>query len=280
MIDFLNKNIDGISKEKLNNVCKININNNFDDILLINWENLSLDCNLEIIIKENVKIKLLEMGTVKGKCIYRVKENATLIHNFIFLASGGDAFKEIFLDKDASWEGINADLSTENVHFILHCYLKDENSKGYFKLSTLSKNQCKKVFDINFIHETKKTISSMENYGVVQNEASLSFLGVGHIKKGTKSSQARQSAKIMIFDKLCKASASPILKIDENDTIASHAAALGKINDEHLFYLMSRGISESEAKKIITLGYLNPILPHIFDEDLRKSVEKYILERL
>ena len=53
----------------------------------------------------------------------------------------------------------------------------------------------------------------------------------------------------MVFDNECVAIAKPILKIDENDIEANHAAVVGKINDEHLFYLTSRGISETEAKE-------------------------------
>ena len=50
-------------------------------------------------------------------------------------------------------------------------------------------------------------------------------------------STMNKNAKIMVFDKACNAIAKPILKIDENDIAANHAAVVGKVNDEHLFYL-------------------------------------------
>ena len=72
----------------------------------------------------------------------------------------------------------------------------------------------------------------------------------------------------MVFDEKSTGIAKPILKIDENSIEASHAAVVGKINDEHLFYLVSRGLSEAEAKELITLGYLKPILKGFQDEEV------------
>lgn len=278
MINLLDRNIDGINKINKDNILEIHINNSFDETLVADWTNTKE--NIVLVLEENVEIKLLELNACSAKCEYVLKASSSLKHNLLSLSSGGKSYRSIVVEKGASWEATSAELSLENVHFELFCKLMDENSKGVFKLSTLAKDSCNKLFDINFIHEFARTSSIMENYGVVQNEASLSFVGIGHIKKDSKKTEAHQSAKIMIFDKKCQAAASPILKIDENDTIASHSAALGKINDEHLFYLMSRGIEENEAKKIITLGYLNPVLPHIFDEESKKSVEKCILERI
>ena len=151
---------------------------------------------------------------------------------------------------------------------------------GLFRLSSLSKKDNVKVIDVNFTHNSPNTESKMENYGVCRDASSLSFVGTSYIKKGSKQSIANQITKIMVFDRKCNASASPILRIDENDVSASHGASEGKINEDHLFYLMSRGLEEENAKRLITLGYLNPILPLIFDDEVRSEVEKVIIERV
>ena len=84
----------------------------------------------------------------------------------------------------------------------------------------------------------------------------------------------------MVFDRLSNAVAKPILKIDENDIEASHAAVVGKINDDHLFYLTSRGISEKEAKELITFGYLKPILVGFNDQEVIDEINKLIEGRM
>ena len=78
----------------------------------------------------------------------------------------------------------------------------------------------------------------------------------------------------------CDSPVSPILCIDENDVQASHAAVVGQINEDHLFYLVSRGIKEKDAKKLITLGYLMPILDHFKDEATSEIIKKNIEERV
>ena len=120
----------------------------------------------------------------------------------------------------------------------------------------------------------------MENYGVCEDSSNLSFLGSSKIIKGAHNSATHQSAKIMVFDKNCVAKASPTLCIDENDVQASHAAVVGRINEDHIFYLTSRGIEEKEAKKLITLGYLMPILSHFNNQktidDIKKNIERRV----
>ncbi len=278
MFNLLSDKIEGLSCKTIDNVININISKSIDNPLFIDWNECQKD--IKITLDKNVKIKLLELNFCDANCEYILQENSSLDHNFVALSSGGESKRKLLLEKGASWNASGADLSSDNVHMLLTCDLMDERSNGKFNLSTLSKQNSEKVFDINFIHHEKNTISEMKNYGVVRDEAKLSFVGIGHIKKGAKATLANQSAKIMVFDKKCKASASPILKIDENDTNASHAAAVGKINDEHLFYLMSRGINENEAKRLITLGYLYPVLSFFFDKETKQEVEKCILERV
>ena len=56
---------------------------------------------------------------------------------------------------------------------------------------------------------------------------------------------------------------------------ASHAAIVGKLNEDHMFYLMSRGLDSKEARRLITLGYLKPIETY-FDEADRSRIDEAI----
>ena len=66
----------------------------------------------------------------------------------------------------------------------------------------------------------------------------------------------------------------PILKIDCDDIEASHACSIGNLNENHIFYLMSRGISEDEARKLIVEGYLNPISSYFDEQNASEISEK------
>ena len=78
-----------------------------------------------------------------------------------------------------------------------------------------------------------------------------------------------------MFDERCVAQASPILCIDENDVQASHAAVVGKLNEEHIYYLLSRGLSLADARRLISLGYLKPI-EAFFEGETRNRIEEAI----
>ena len=143
-------------------------------------------------------------------------------------------------------------------------------------LASLSEKNDNKIFDVSACHNAIDTFAQLDNYGVCRDEGKLTFSGICQIIKGSHGSKAHQNAKIMVFDALSNGIAKPILKIDENDIEASHAAVVGKINDEHIFYLTSRGLSVDEAKRLITLGYLKPILVGFDDEDSKKEIEMII----
>ncbi|HBF67879.1 MAG TPA: hypothetical protein DDW20_00960 [Firmicutes bacterium] len=105
------------------------------------------------------------------------------------------------------------------------------------------------------------------------------FSGINHIKTGAKKSVTSQNAKIIVFDRNAVGIASPILKIDENDVKASHAAIVGQLNSDHMFYLMSRGLSKEDARQLITLGYLEPI-SKLFNAENKEKIKKAIEEAI
>jgi Fe-S cluster assembly protein SufD len=133
-----------------------------------------------------------------------------------------------------------------------------------------------KSYSVNFNHTNFDTYAMMSNYGVTENKSKLRFSGIGHIVQGAKNSKTHQEAKIMVFDADCFGRADPILRIDENEVEASHAATVGKLNEEHLFYLTSRGLNQNEAKRLITLGYLKPIIQYFTDESIQNELSRII----
>lgn len=174
---------------------------------------------------------------------------------------------------------IFADFSKGNVSINSLVDINGENSFCSWSLATLSSNNDKKIYDVSFIHHVGHSESIMDNYGVARDESNLVFKGINYIKKGSKGSKTNQIAKIIVFDKSSSGVASPILKIDENDVNAAHSAVVGQLNENHMFYLMSRGLSKEKAKELITLGYLQPISKH-FSPDAQERIEKAIMEAM
>ncbi len=181
--------------------------------------------------------------------------------------------------KDSTLAVIFADFSQSNINVKSRVNLIEEGANCYWHLATLSNSYFKKIFDVSFIHEVGHTIAYMDNYGVAKDKSEIVFSGINHIYKGAKQSDTKQNAKIIVFDKEAHGVASPILKIDENDVKASHGAVVGQLNSDHMFYLMTRGLSKEDARTVITMGYLKPISVN-FSEEIQNRISKAITEAM
>ena len=129
-------------------------------------------------------------------------------------------------------------------------------------------------------HMCKETISDFANYAIAVDETQMVLNNNAKIVKGASKSVVRQKAKGLTLSKSAKIKAMPNLYIDEYDVIANHAASIGSISKEDLFYLMSRGLDEKEASKLIVLGFVQPLLDKIEDEHLRKEISEHFVSKL
>lgn len=155
--------------------------------------------------------------------------------------------------------------------------LNEANSNAQIKLLSIN-NNIASTFKQRVNHNMKNTFSNISNYGIAFNKASIYFDTVGFIAKGNAASNCRQLSKGVVMDDDSKVTSKPILLIDEFDCFASHGAAIGKMSDADLFYLMSRGLTKNEAFKLILNGIIRPFLDEIDNEEIRKEINQKINE--
>lgn len=192
---------------------------------------------------------------------------------FANLGEGKDLVADLEIEEGAEAEIAFADLSEGPSKVVVNAKLENPASSFHYHGAVLAKGPYKKEYIINATHLNGHNEAYVENYGIAEAGATLLFYGAGDIRKGAKKAKTKQSAKIIVFDKDCKVSASPTLLIDENDVEAGHASVEGRLNDEHMFYLRSRGLSEKEARTLITYGYLKPIAAYFPEEEGSKILE-------
>ncbi len=183
------------------------------------------------------------------------------------------------LGRNSNFDVVFADFSNSNISVKTQVNLNQEGASCRWHLATLSNHENVKKFDISFTHHVGHTFALMDNYGVAREKSEIIFTGVNHIVKGAKGSETAQNAKIIVFDPEARGTASPVLKIDENDVKASHGAVVGQLNEDHMFYLMSRGLTKEEARALITLGYLQPISRQ-FSEKTQEKILSLIQEAM
>ena len=138
------------------------------------------------------------------------------------------------------------------------------------------------VFDINYIAELfgEKTETNIEVQGALKDEAKKNFKGTIDFKKGSKKAKGDENEFCMLLSDKAKSKALPMLLCTEEDVEGNHSSAAGKIEDDKLFYIMSRGISEKDAMKLIVKARFNKIIEMIKDEELKQEISEEIDKRL
>ncbi|MCI1734176.1 MAG: SufD family Fe-S cluster assembly protein [Bacilli bacterium] len=151
-----------------------------------------------------------------------------------------------------------------------------EGSKADVKVASLCPEGADKIFSINVNHFGKKSYSRTTMAGINLGSSSLKFLGNSYIQNGASGSDTRQEGKITNLSPNSHSEVSPALLIKENDVKASHGAALGAYNPDVLYYLMSRGLSLDESKKLITFGNLLPVIESLQDKNRIDEAKKVL----
>lgn len=124
------------------------------------------------------------------------------------------------------------------------------------QLKTWLKNA--EQFDLNLtiIHAAPHTRSSTSLKAVVDDTAIIRLKGTIIVTKDGQQTNAFLEERILLLSQKAKADAIPNLEIEANDVKCSHAAAIGKINEEQVFYLQSKGIPYKQAQTLIAKGFL------------------------
>lgn len=243
----------------------LTINKSLNDFIYI-------DKSIKIIINENTFVKILDCSKNENIEI-EVKSNSSLDYQII---NSINSKRIIKCYGELSITEICLDESKENIDIKL---LK-ENAFVNYNLLALGN-----AYNIDFIqkieHYAPLTNSNISNFGVVLNNSNISFDTTGKINKGMSKSKCVQLSKGIVIDDNSSITSKPILLIDEYDVVANHGASIGKMSDESLFYLMSRGLTKQDAFLLILEGIVSPFISKIVDENMktivREKIEKQIM---
>ena len=278
---FDNNNV--LTNAGLNNPNLVNITEN-GTYYLVN--NLSNDFSIDLVINEGIKANIIELlKTDKDLSLtYNIncKEKSEL--NIITIYES-DKNKTVInaktvLEKDAYLNSKGLSLFMGEVKSLYEEKFVGEKAKieGYNVF--INNSEAKQDYDLNTYHNIGKTESMVRNFAICKGESVLNINTNGIVVNGSKQSNISQKTKGILLSQESGISANPLLQIDEYDCLASHGAGIGAIDEEDLFYLMSRGLTKLESEKLIIGGFVNPIYEAIENEDLRNiilnKVSKYL----
>ncbi len=228
---------------------------------LDNLKRIDVNYVSEVVIEENAKLNYIGIDRLSEKtnafierdCL--VKDNGSVIYALGQLNDGFTVSNNII-----NLAGKNAHCESRNILF---------TDMDNIHAVTVRVN-----------HLAPYTVGTIINHGIVKDKGYLHVDGIGKINQGMNQSNSQQHTNIINLSNSAKVYANPYLLIDEYDVLAGHGATIGKVDDEQLYYLMSRGLSKNEAEKLIILGFLYPLIELIDSESIKNSFIQTIESKL
>ncbi|WP_163579290.1 Fe-S cluster assembly protein SufD [Gracilibacillus saliphilus] len=155
-------------------------------------------------------------------------------------------------------------------------HLIGDNSYSYAKTVSVGRGDQSQNYTAKIVHFGKQSEGFILQHGVMKESASSIFNGIGKIEHGATKANAEQESRVLMLSRDARGDANPILLIDEDDVTAGHAASVGRVDPVQLYYLMSRGISQQEAERLIIHGFLAPVVKEIPIDAVREQLTEVI----
>ena len=243
---------------------EINARENTSSSFLVNFADLAQG---KIFINSQILVNLEKDSKVKLVVVVDLKNDSTNLNSIATRLSDR-------ADLDITYIEIGATKSMVNIRNILRGEEAKVVENGvYFK----SKEEYLDLMTVNE-HFGINTDSNTLFNGALKDKAVKNFKGIVDLRRGcTKADGKIGDYSMMLSDAVINKSA-PILLNEEREVAGKHAASVGRMNKEMLFYIMSRGFSKKQAESMMLEANFAPALDKIEDEDLRKTIADEVHE--
>lgn len=167
----------------------------------------------------------------------------------------------------------------------IRIYNSDLNSIGYRSknyFNNIYLGQSNELIDINYDLKNigKSSINNLKVEGCLKDNSKKVFRGIIDFVEGCTKSEGIENENCILLSDTCISRSVPVLLCHEDDVVGAHGESTGKINEDKLFYLMSRGMSYEESTKLIVLSNFNSIIDKIKDESIKGEILNTIEKRV
>lgn len=227
-------------------------------------------CTAPTYSKESLHAAVVEIIVLKGgKCRYSTVQNwSTNIVNLVT--------KRAVCYENASMEWIDGNIGSQVNMKYPACILRGEGAKGTcISIAVAGSNQFQDA-GARMIHEAPNTSSSIISKSIVKNGGVANYRGTVRMLDKAISSRSHVECDTLILDNISKSDTIPNNDVRNNESYIEHEASVSKINEEQLYYLMSRGISKKEATQMIIMGFIEPFsreLPMEYAVELNQLIK-------
>ena len=247
----------------------------FERTLIIVDDNSSLHyvegCTAPTYSESSLHAAVVEIYVGKNsKCRYSTIQNwATNVYNLVT--------KRALVDTNGTMEWIDGNIGSKVTMKYPCCVLKGDNSNGTCITISVASTKQNQDSGARMIHLGKNTRSNIISKSISQNGGNATYRGKVDIKKSATNSEAFVKCDTLILDNISKSDTIPVNICGNKESSVEHEATVSKINEDTLFYLMSRGISKERATELIVLGFLDKFreeLPMEYAVELNQLIKR------
>ncbi|MBQ4402984.1 MAG: SufD family Fe-S cluster assembly protein [Selenomonadaceae bacterium] len=239
----------------------------FGEIPLNTWRWLGVN---ELKTAAQVEEKFFEVGDGETKTFAEVN-----------LAEGNVARKiKISVGENARVEFISADLGRGNYSADVEIDLRGDDSAA--DLDAVYFGDGTRKLDFNYVirQHGRRTKATMNVRGALTEHSDKIFRGTLDFQRGAKGSTGCELEEVIILSSGTRNRSVPLMLAAEDEVDGHHAVSIGRLDEEKIFYLMSRGLDKSEAERLIVEAAFNPVIEKITDENLRGELLENLQRRL
>lgn len=227
----------------------------------------------QVEINKNVNVEVYEYLFITTNVHFSTslvaKNNSTL--NYLHVKEGQNnspldykIYSHVFKDAKINLHNLNAIKSTSTEY--INGTMLAEGSEYKVYTVDMNNSESKHLLDVVAQHQVGNSMSRFACFGLVNNGSNSVINTNGIIKKYASNSDMDHNIKGIILDSKSTIITNPILEIDEYDVVAGHGASVGDVSQEEIYYLMSRGLTYEQSKKLILMSLVTPILDGFEDE--------------
>ncbi len=187
---------------------------------------------------------------------------------------------EVELAKGASLEAVAVEVGAAKAVSKMQVFLKGDESRADVHVLYFGHEARKLDMNYVLVQEGRQTEANLNVYGALSGQADKIFRGTLDFRRGSKGSKGYEKEQVIVLSGKVRNRSVPLMLSGEDAVEGHHAVSIGKMDENKLFYLMSRGLDMAEARRLVVEAAFNPVLDRIGDEELYRELDDYIKERL
>ncbi|MDX2340511.1 Fe-S cluster assembly protein SufB [Micrococcus sp. 2A] len=212
---------------------------------------------VEIVVKKNARVR------------YTTIQNwSTNVYNLVT--------KRAVVEAGGTMEWVDGNIGSKVTMKYPAVYLTGEHATGETLSVAFAGADQHQDTGSKMVHMAPNTSSSIVSKSIARNGGRAAYRGLVQVDEGAKGAANSVVCDALLVDTVSRSDTYPYIDIREDDVTLGHEATVSRVSEEQLFYLQSRGLSESEAMAMIVRGFIEPIareLPMEYALELNKLIE-------